>query len=142
VTATVERTVRSGIHPLHAVLLAGTIPLFLGAALSDYLYSTSYHIQWSTFASWLIAGGLVFTGFALLAAIIGLFRAAGRRGRALFYLFLLLVTWGVGFINMLVHARDAWAMMPTGFVLSIVVTVLACAATWIGFSLRSAGGKP
>ena len=67
-TATVERTVRSGIHPLHAVLLAGTIPLFLGAALSDYLYSTSYHIQWSTFSSWLIAGGLVFTGFAILAA--------------------------------------------------------------------------
>lgn len=141
-TATVERTVRSGIHPLHAVLLAGTIPLFLGAALSDYLYSTSYHIQWSTFASWLIAGGLVFTGFALLAAIIGLFRAAGRRGRSLFYLFLLLVTWVVGFINALIHAQDAWAMMPTGFVLSIVVTVLACAATWIGFSLRSAGGKP
>jgi len=55
---------------------------------------------------------------------------------------LLLVTWIVGFINALTHARDAWAMMPTGFVLSIVVTVLACAATWIGFSLRSAGDKP
>ncbi|HAV43938.1 MAG TPA: hypothetical protein DHW46_00055 [Halomonas sp.] len=141
-TATVERTVRSGIHPLHAVLLAGTIPLFLGAALSDYLYSTSYHIQWSTFSSWLIAGGLVFTGFAILAAIIGLFRAHRRRGISLIYLCLLLVTWIVGFINALTHARDAWAMMPTGFVLSIVVTVLACAATWIGFSLRSAGDKP
>ncbi|OJA06916.1 DUF2231 domain-containing protein [Halomonas sp. QHL1] len=141
-TATVERTVRSGLHPLHAVLLAGTIPLFLGAALSDYAYSTSYHIQWSTFSSWLIVGGLVFTGFALLASIIGLFRADRRRGIALVYLCLLLVTWIVGFINALVHARDAWAMMPTGFVLSIVVTVLACAATWIGFSRISAGVKP
>lgn len=138
-TATVNRTNRSGLHPLHAVVLAGTIPLFLGAALSDYAYSSSYHIQWSTFASWLIAGGLIFTGLALLAAIIGLFRAEHRRGRALVYFFLLLVTWIVGFINALIHARDAWAMMPTGLILSIIVTVLACAATWIGFSRNSAG---
>ena len=109
-TATVDRTYRSGLHPLHAVVLAGTIPLFLGAALSDYAYSSSYHIQWSTFASWLIAGGLVFTGLALLAAIIGLFRADRRRGRSLVYFFLLLITWIIGFINALVHARDAWAM--------------------------------
>ncbi|HSP31430.1 MAG TPA: DUF2231 domain-containing protein [Halomonas sp.] len=141
-TATVDRTYRSGLHPLHAVVLAGTIPLFLGAALSDYAYSSSYHIQWSTFASWLIAGGLVFTGLALLAAIIGLFRADRRRGRSLVYFFLLLITWIIGFINALVHARDAWAMMPTGLILSIVVTVLACAATWIGFSRHSAGVTP
>lgn len=141
-TATADRTRRSGLHPLHAVFLAGTIPLFLGAALSDYAYSSSYHIQWSTFASWLMAGGLVFTGFALLSAIIGLFlRADRRRGLPLVYIFLLLVTWILGFINALIHARDAWGMMPTGFYLSIVVTVLACAAAWLGFSRLSAGGK-
>lgn len=142
-TATVVRTYRSGLHPLHAVLLAGSIPLFLGAALSDYAYSTSYQIQWANFASWLIAGGLVFNGLALLCAIFGLlFRADRRRGVPLIYFLLLLVTWIVGFFNALIHARDAWAMMPTGFILSIIVTVLACAATWIGFSHHSAGGKP
>ncbi|WP_048308193.1 DUF2231 domain-containing protein [Halomonas sp. PR-M31] len=140
-TAAVNRTYRPGLHPLHAVLLAGTISLFLGAALSDYAYSSSFHVQWSHFASWLIAGGLVFNGFALLAAIIGLFRADRRRGLSLVYVALLLATWVVGFVNALVHARDAWAMMPTGFILSIVVAVLACAATWIGFSSLSAGDK-
>lgn len=140
-TATAERTYRSGLHPLHGVLLAGTLPLFLGATLSDYAYSTSYHIQWGTFASWLIAGGLVFNGFALLCALIGLFRTDGRRRLYLVYFFLLLVTWILGFINALVHAKDAWAMMPTGFILSIIVTVLACAATWIGFSSLRVGGK-
>lgn len=140
-TATAERTYRSGLHPLHAVLLAGTLPLFLGAALSDYAYYTTYHIQWGTFASWLIAGGLVFNGFALLCALIGLFRASGRRRLSLVYFFVLLVTWILGFVNALVHAKDAWAMMPTGFILSIIVTVLACAAAWIGFSSLSAGGK-
>lgn len=141
-TATAERTYRRGLHPLHAVLLAGTLTLFLGATLSDYAYFSSYHIQWGTFASWLIAGGLVFNGLALLFALVGLFRADGRRRLSIVYFLLLLVTWIAGFINALIHAKDAWGMMPNGFILSIVVTVLACAATWIGFSSLSAGDKP
>lgn len=138
--ATAHRTYRSVLHPLHAILLAGTIPLFLGATLSDYAYSSTYHYLWTIFASWLIAGGLVFAGLALLCSIIGLFRADRRRGLFLVYFVLLLALVIVGFFNALIHARDAWGMMPTGFVLSIIVTVLACAATWVGFSSLSAGG--
>lgn len=63
------------LHPLHAFLLAGAVPLFLGAMLSDIAYTSSYQIQWINFASWLIAGGLVFGACALLWAIIDLFRA-------------------------------------------------------------------
>ena len=135
-------TYLSGIHPLHAILLASTFPLFLGATLSDYAYSKSFHIQWSTFSSWLIAGGLVFAGLAFLCAIIGLFRAEHRRGLVLVYPALLLVTWALGFINALIHARDAWGMMPNGLILSIIVTVLTCAAIWIGFSRSATGDKP
>lgn len=138
----VDRTHQRILHPLHAVLLAGTIPLFLGALLSDMAYSSSYQVQWSNFASWLIAGGLVFGGLALLCAVIDLFRADRRSGRPLVYALLLLATWVLGFINALIHARDAWGSMPTGLVLSVIVTVLACAATWIGFSgLRVRGAK-
>mgnify|MGYP001354215700 CR=1 FL=1 len=137
---TADRAPQRGLHPLHAVLLAGTIPLFLGAMLSDIAYSSSYHIQWSNFASWLIAGGLVFGGFALLWALIDLFRAGNHRGSSLIYFLLLLATWCLGFINALVHARDAWASMPTGLVLSVIVTVLACVVTWIGFAKLCAGG--
>ena len=54
----------------------------------------------------------------------------------------LAATWILGFINALHHARDAWAVMPTGLVLSAVVAVLACVATWIGFSSLRAGGRP
>ncbi|GAB2779340.1 membrane protein [Halomonas shantousis] len=140
-TATAERTYRSGLNPLHSVLLAGTFPLFLGAALCDYAYASTYEIEWSIFASWLIAGGLVFNGLALLCALITLFRAAGHRRPALVYFAVLLVTWILGFVNALVHARDAWAAMPTGFVLSIVITVLAGAAAWLGFSRLGAGGQ-
>jgi len=142
VTATDDRTYRSGPNPFHAVMLAGTVPLFLGATLCDYAYSTSYHVQWVTFASWLNIGGLIFAGFALLCAVIGFFRSSHRGVVNMIYPALLLLTWVLGFVNSLVHARDVWAMMPAGFALSIVVTLLAGTAAWVGFSRLGAGGKP
>ena len=78
----VERRYSTVIHPLHAVLLAGTVPLFLGAALSDAAYASTYEIQWNNFASWLIVGGLAFASIALLLAIIDLCRANRRASGA------------------------------------------------------------
>ncbi len=140
-TVTVDGTYQRVLHPVHATLLAGTIPLFLGATLSDIAYSSSYQIQWTNFASWLIAGGLVFGGLALLCAVIDLFHAH-RGGRPLVYMLLLLATWILGVVNVLIHAKDAWASIPTGLVLSLIVTVLAFAATWVGFfGLRAGSPK-
>jgi len=121
------------IHPLHAVLLAGTIPLFLGALLNDMAYARSFEIQWSNFASWLIVGGLIFAGLALVCAITDLCRAHRRVPGIGGYFVLLLATWVAGFFNALMHARDAWAMMPGGLILSAITTVLAILATWLGF---------
>ncbi|MDQ3288834.1 MAG: hypothetical protein M3Q42_11365 [Pseudomonadota bacterium] len=123
------------IHPFQAFLLAGTFTLFLGALLNDIAYWSTYHVQWTNFASWLIAGGLVSGGFALLIAVVGLRHPARRRGRHLVYFLLLLAMWLLGLIDALVHARDAWAAMPEGLMLSVIVSLLAAAATWLGFSL-------
>lgn len=142
-SATVDRThprPLPWVHPFHAVLLAGTVPLFLGALLSDMAYAATYQIQWNNFAAWLIVGGLVFCAFAVLFAVIDLFRSEHRGGRPLVYLVLLLATWGLAFFNALIHAMDAWAAMPAGLVLSVVVVLLACVTTWMGFSSLRAGG--
>lgn len=126
------------LHPGHAFLLAAAVPLFLGALVSNIAYASTYQVQWTNFSSWLIAGGLLFSGFAVLWALIDLLRAEQRRGRPLVYLVLLLSVWGLGFINALVHAKDAWASMPAGLVLSTIIAGLLVAATWVGFSsLRS-----
>lgn len=140
-TATLERSASRAIGPLHAVLLAGTVPLFLGALLGDAAYASTYHVQWSDFASWLIVGGLLFAGLALVLAIVDFFRA-DRRGVGLAYLMVLLATWMVGFLDALMHARDAWASMPTGLVLSAVAALLACVATWMGFRAPRIGVTP
>ena len=50
--------------------------------LSDIAYSTTYQVQWTNFASWLIVGGLAFGGVALLLAIIDLARAERRFAEA------------------------------------------------------------
>ena len=120
---------------MHAVLAFSTLPLFLGALLSDWAYAESYEVQWTNFASWLIAGGLVFAGIALLWATIDVLRSsATRHRRGAVYLVLLLTSFLLGFVNALVHARDAWAAMPDGLVLSVVVLLLMAAASMIGLA--------
>ena len=137
-SVTVERA-RSLLHPLNAVLLAASISLFLGALLSDVAYFRSYEIQWNNFSSWLLAGGLVVGAFAFLCAIVELFRTRWRVWPVV-YALLLLAVWVLGFIDALVHAKDAWAAMPAGLVLSVIVVVLACAALWVAFAGMRAGG--
>jgi uncharacterized membrane protein len=138
VALNVDRTYSTSIDPVHAVLVAGILPLFLGVLLSDIAYTLSYEVQWKNFASWLIIGGLAFGGLALLWAVFALFHAE-RRGRRTIYLLLLLATWVLGFINALVHAMDAWESMPEALILSAIVAALAVAALVLGFSTHRPG---
>ena len=138
-SARAGRTSGAPLHPLHAVLLAGMVPLFLGALLSDWAYSSTYEVQWINFAAWLNAGAMVFAGVALLWALIDLLRADRRERRSALYVLLLLGTFILGLVTALVHSKDAWATMPEGLILSIIVALLAVAATWIGFSTLRAG---
>lgn len=130
------------LHPLHAILLAFPLPLFLGALLSDWAYSTSYQVQWTNFASWLIAGALLGGGLALLWALIEwVISGPARTARHAIYFLVLLAMWVLGFINALVHAKDAWAAMPAGLWLSAIVTVLALVASLVGYSGLRGGVK-
>lgn len=129
-----SHTYRATPGPLHTILLAGSVSLFLGAMLSDIAYFKTYQIQWSNFASWLIAGGLLFCGLALLFALGNLIRS--RAGSSGLYFLLLLATWVLGLINAFEHAKDAWAAMPFGLILSVLVTVLSAVSAWVGLSPR------
>lgn len=123
------------LHPVHAILLAFPFPLFLSALLSDIAYYSSQHVQWANFSSWLIAGAMLVGTAVVFWALTLLVRYGARsRARRIAYAALLVAMWGLGFINALVHAGDAWATMPHGMYLSIVVTLLALAASWIGYS--------
>lgn len=138
----VEHRYPDTLHPLHAVILAGALPLFVGALLSDIAYARSYEIQWNNFASWLVTGGLVLAGIAIGCAAAGMFRAVARTRRRVAYLVVLVIAWIVQFFNALMHARDAWASMPGGLVLSVIGTVLVAIAVGLGFWTQRDGGRP
>jgi uncharacterized membrane protein len=131
------------LHPLHAMLLAFTLPSFLGAWINDVAYASTYQIQWTNFAAWLIVGGLVGGGLALAWALIELARdRAARTPRLIAYAAFLALIWAFGLINAFIHSRDAWASMPEATWLSAITTLFALAASWIGFAGLREEGQP
>lgn len=131
---------RTSIHPVHAVLLASALPLFLGALLGDWAYSVTREVQWINFAAWLITGALPFAGFALVWAVVDLSRSGIRENRlGLSYPLTLFAAFAVGLLDALIHARDAWATMPAGLTLSLAATLMALASVALGFSTFRSG---
>ena len=133
-TATAFNTPLDGLRPLHplrALLLAGSVPLFLGVLLSDIAYANSDQVQWKNFASWLNAGALLLSGLALLWSVIAVIGDRAHRRSMRFSALLLAAAWVFGFVNSLVHAKDAGATLPEGLVLSVLVFALVAAASWL-----------
>ena len=133
--ATSSLIYREPLHPLHAIFLAFPLPLDVTALLSDRLYTTSFQIQWVNFAQWAMVGALLGGGLALLWSLIDMIRARpAQKGKRATYFVLLLLIFVLGFINELIHAKDAFATMPAGLYMSVIVTLLALAASWVGYS--------
>lgn len=135
--STVRQVVTArGPHPAHAILLAFPIALFTGAVATDIAYLRTAEVQWTNFSSWLIAGGLLFTGltlaWALLAAAAG-WRGAERRAR-LVYAAVLLLLFVIGLLNAFKHSQDAWSSVEAfGLTLSILSALLALVAGVLAF---------
>jgi uncharacterized membrane protein len=123
------------LHPLHAILLAGALPLALGALLGDITYSRSFETQWKNFASWLVVAALMLNAVVAVWALIDFVRLRSDRGAPrIAYLVLVIAASILGLVNALVHAGDGWQSMPAGAYLSGLVSILLLAATWLGFS--------
>jgi uncharacterized membrane protein len=133
------RRSRYALHPLQVFLLGGAACFLVSGLLSDWAYFSTHEIQWKNFASWLIMGGLVFGGVALLWALIDVIRADGDRSLRIIYVLLLLTAWILGFIDDLIHAKDAWASMPDALIVSGIVAVLAIGAAGLGLSICGRG---
>lgn len=127
------------VHPLHALLLAFFFPLFLGTLIADIAYARTFEIQWSNFAEWLNATGLIFGGLALLAAVINWISRPGTAaaGRALWHGLVLLAAWLTGLYNAFIHARDAWGIMPDALWWSAISAALALIASLMAWSRGS-----
>lgn len=120
------------------LLVTSAFPLLLGALIADIAYAMSYEIQWANFASWLIAGALVFAVPALIWALISLITPTARTRTRYIYVGLIALTCVMAFLNSLVHAMDAWQKMPQALVWSVLCVVSISATLWfaLGGTLR------
>lgn len=128
------RTVHTGLHPVHAILLSFPIALFSAGFASDIAYLNSAEIQWSNLSQWAITGALIFGAPVAIWAAIDALRSRDRslhRGPMLYFV-LVAAMWVLGLINAFKHSQDAWSSVgTTGVLLSVLCTALALAAGWV-----------
>jgi len=117
--------------PVYLLLFPIPIVCFIGALITDLVYSGNAVLQWLFFSEWLIAAGLLFGFLAAIAALVELIAAEPLRSNImgwghvlLFYAALI-----VEVFNALVHSIDGWtAVNPTGLILSIIGSIFCVAA--------------
>lgn len=129
--ATIPAAARPFGPPVHAILSTVAFACFMGALVTDIVYSRSPDMQWANFSAWLLFVGLV---LGLLAAVAGAVSGFRNRGacdgapawpHSIGYAVVLVLA----LFNNLVHSRDAWtSVVPTGLILS-ALTVLAILVT-------------
>lgn len=125
-------------HPIHPMLVPFPISCWIGAFITDVVYSRTANLMWQYFSIWLIVAGLVTGG---LAAAAGMTDYAGDRrvraqGPATPHMLLNISAWLLSLLNAFVHSRDGWtAVVPQGLILSGVVTLLLLVSAWLGGSL-------
>jgi uncharacterized membrane protein len=124
-----------------ALCLAGSFFFFIATVLSDWAYASSYEIQWNNFASWLLVGALVLAGAALAFWLVGLWAPDGRTRMGITGALAIGAGWLIGFFSALMHARDAWASMPGGLVLSLIASLCIAVAVAIEFFATRTGGE-
>lgn len=127
-------------HPIHGMLSAYPLAFFTGALVTDIIYANTAQMQWANFSIWLIAGGLLMGVIAAIAGIGAALANRGqrRRGGGWLHGLLTLAMMALALLNAFIHSRDAWtSVVPTGLVLSIIVSVLAVVSSWMGFSLQA-----
>jgi uncharacterized membrane protein len=123
--------------PVHAMLVPFPIACFVGAMLTDIVYSNSPQVQWANFSQWLLAVGLI---VGLVAAIFGLidFLAAGpaRPRIGWFHLIGNAVILIIAAFNNFVHSRDGWTgVVPTGLTLSVITVLLMLVTGFLGWRM-------
>jgi uncharacterized membrane protein len=136
---TIERVgpVASFTGPIYLLLFPIPVVCFLGALITDFVYSSTAVIEWLAFSEWLLAAGLFFGLFAAIALLIEFIASepvraiVGWAHLILFYAALL-----VELVNSFHHTIDGWtAVVPTGLILSIIGSVLALGAVVTLFRL-------
>jgi uncharacterized membrane protein len=124
-----------GSQPVYAALVQFPVVCFIGALLTDIAYYRSGNYMWNDFSAWLVTIGCVMAGLTAVGGLITWLHHRHVRTLPLagLHVAVSLAVLVVAIFNAFVHSRDAFAVMPTGLILSAIVVALMLLATWLGW---------
>jgi uncharacterized membrane protein len=123
-------------HPLHPLLIAFPIGLWVFSLISDIIYLAGWGgPSWADTAFYNLGGGIV---FALIAAVPGLIdllsiRDPGLRKIGIIHMTIMLITVVVFVIDFLLRLGGRFGTGP--FILSIIGIILLLIGGWFGANL-------
>jgi uncharacterized membrane protein len=118
--------------PVYSLLAQFPAVSFTLALLTDLAYWYTEDLMWQHFSAWLLFGGLVFAGFAILAGIIELLIRSAH-WPAWPHILGGVVVLILALLNSFVHAADGWtAVVPWGLTLSALTVAVMLVTAWLG----------
>ena len=125
-------------HPIHPMLIPFPIAFFVGTFVCDLVFWATRNASWADATLWLLGAGLI---MAALAAVAGLTDVLGERqirsmstawwhaGGNVLVVLIELYNWYARF------EQGAGAVLPTGIILSAVITGLLLFTGWKGWEM-------
>jgi uncharacterized membrane protein len=115
---------------------------FVAALIFDIIYCKTAVMLWDKGAAWLIVFGLLFAVVPRLVNLAQVWvtsrRTATNTDKLDFWLNLFAIV--VAIVNALVHSRDAYAVVPTGLMLSVCTVILLSVGNILVAVARAARG--
>lgn len=125
-------------HPIHPMIIPFPIAFFIGALACDLAFYSSFDPFWARAAQWLIGAGIIMAGIAAIFGLIDFTTIRRVRQRIEGWLHMLgnvtvvileIINWSFRL------GRDPAASIPTGIILSVIVTLMLCVTGWLGGEL-------
>jgi uncharacterized membrane protein len=129
-------TARIGGHPIHPMLIPFPIVCFIGAFVTDIVYSRNLNPGWATASHWLLTVGLVMAALAALAGLTDFFGDKRIQGSDAIKHMLANVTAVVlELVNLLLRLGNPDFIRSTGVYISGVVVLILIYSGWKGGDL-------
>ena len=132
-----KSTAAIGGHPIHPMLVPFPIVCFIGAFVTDVVYTRNGDAGWATASNWLLIFGLV---TAALAAVAGLADFLGddrirRLGTAVKHMIANVTAVVLEVVNLVLRLRDPAFIDSTGVYISGLVVLILLYSGWQGGNL-------
>jgi uncharacterized membrane protein len=129
-------TARIGGHPIHPMLIPFPIVCFIGAFVTDIVYSRNLNPGWATASHWLLTVGLVMAALAAVAGLTDFFGDKRIQGSDAIKHMLANVTAVVlELVNLLLRLGNPDFIRSTGVYISGVVVLILIYSGWKGGDL-------